>query len=82
MTSSRKLSPLDRAEIAALKAAGKTSGSIAVLYRTSNAVVRNIFAKALATVLETAAPAGHSRSLPGADGGAHIDMRPRIKGQS
>jgi hypothetical protein len=38
----RKLSDIDRAEISAMKARGKTSASIAVKFRISNAVVRRI----------------------------------------
>jgi hypothetical protein len=38
----RKLSDVDRAEIAALKARGKTSAAIAVKFKVSNAVVRRI----------------------------------------
>jgi hypothetical protein len=51
----RKLTPLERAEIAAMKARGKTSAAIAVAYSVSSDAVRRI-AKKLAGNVQQCAP--------------------------
>lgn len=51
----RKLTPLERAEIAAMKVRGETSAAIAVAYRVSSDVVRRI-AKKLAGNVQQCAP--------------------------
>ena len=70
----RKLSDQERREIAALKATGKSSASIAVKFKVSNAAVRRIAARA-GIAVEGRGNGDVQRDAPTADRPAQSGLR-------